>query len=82
MLIITYIGGILVPSRHCSILIETPLDGKARRVNDLSIAPIGSTNSKFNQLRLYLKAYPYMSTKSFIKKINKRFLGKSSPSKC
>jgi hypothetical protein len=55
MLIITYIGGILVPSRHCSILIETPLVGKARWENDLSIALMGSTNSKFNQRRLYLE---------------------------
>jgi len=59
MHIIRYLGGVLAPSSHCSILIETPLAGKDYWENDLSIAPMGSTN----QLRLY----PYVAAASVTK---------------
>ncbi len=35
-----YLKGHLAPSSHCSILIETPMAGKAGYENDMSIAPI------------------------------------------
>jgi hypothetical protein len=54
MHIIRYLGGVLAPSSHCSILIETPLAGKASQENNLSIAAMGSNNSKFNQFGLCL----------------------------
>ncbi len=50
---IQYLGGVLAPSSHCRILIETPLVREASRENDLSIAPMGLTDLKFEQLRLY-----------------------------
>ncbi len=53
MHVIRYLG-VLAPSSNCSILIETPpLAGKACWENDLSVAPMGLTNSKFDQLGLY-----------------------------
>ncbi len=50
----SYLEGILAPYSHCSILIETPMVSKAGRDNDVSIVPMGLTNSKFDQLVLYL----------------------------
>jgi len=44
-----HLGGHLAPSSHCSILIDTPLAGKAIWGNDLSVAPtaeMDSTNLK------------------------------------
>ncbi len=35
--------GVLAPSSHCSILIQTPMAGKAWQKNDLSIAPMDLT---------------------------------------
>jgi hypothetical protein len=53
MQIIRHLGGILAPFSHCSILINTPVAGKAGGENVLSVAHVGSTNSKLNQLWLY-----------------------------
>jgi hypothetical protein len=47
-----YFRGVLATSSHCSILIETPLAGEASWENDLSVAPMGLNNSKFDQLGL------------------------------
>ncbi len=52
--VMRYLEGVLAPSSHSSILIVTPVASKAGRGNDLRVAPMGSTNSKFHQLRLYL----------------------------
>ncbi len=46
-----YSGGDLAPSSHPNILIEISLTGKAGWEKDLSIAPMHSTNSHFNQLK-------------------------------
>ncbi len=50
--IIRYLGDTLAPSSPSSILIETPLAREAGQENELSIAPISLTDSKFDQLRL------------------------------
>ncbi len=44
-----YLKVVLAPPSHCSILNENPLSGKASWANDLSIAPMCSTDLKINQ---------------------------------
>jgi hypothetical protein len=48
-----YSGDVLAPCSHCSIPIETPCADKHIQKNDLRIALISLTNSKFDQLGLY-----------------------------
>jgi hypothetical protein len=55
MHITRYLGSVLTPSSHYGILNETTLSGEAGCENDLSIAAMGSTNSKFDQHGLLLK---------------------------
>jgi hypothetical protein len=62
MHVIRYLRDVLAPSRHCSILIETPLVGNADWENDLSIVPKGLTTTSgstfiFSKL---LKTYTYV----------------------
>jgi hypothetical protein len=45
-------------SSHHGILIEIPLADKAGWENDLSIAPMRSSNSQFDKLGLYQTLYP------------------------
>jgi hypothetical protein len=52
---IRYLGGNLAPASHRRILTDYPLAGKAGWENDLSLAQMGSTNSKFVQLGVYLR---------------------------
>jgi hypothetical protein len=53
MHVIRYLRDVLAPSRHCSILIETPLVGNADWENDLSIASMGlTTNSDLYILKI------------------------------
>ncbi len=40
-----YLGGVLAPLSHCSMLIETPLAVEAGQENDLSIAPVLTMDS-------------------------------------
>jgi hypothetical protein len=50
--IIMYLRG--APSSHFRVLIKNPLNGKVCLENDLSVAPIGLSNLKYDQLWLYL----------------------------
>jgi hypothetical protein len=51
--VIRYLGGVLAPCSPLSILIDALQAGFASLEDDLSIAPKGLTNLKFDQLRLY-----------------------------
>jgi hypothetical protein len=67
-LIINYLGGILAPSSHCSILLRPSMAGKASQEIDLSIAPMGAINSKFDELRIYRTGHKRSNIK-FVKDI-------------
>ncbi len=49
-------------------LLRPSMAGKARRENDLSIAPKGATNSKFDKLRIYRTGHKW-SNIQFVKHI-------------
>jgi len=50
MHIVRYLRGVLSTSNHCSIDIETLWPEKPAGKNDLNKAPLGLTNSNFDQL--------------------------------
>ncbi len=50
MHIVRYLRGVLAPSKNCSIDIETLWPEKPAGKNDLNKAPLGLTNSNFDQL--------------------------------